>query len=180
MNTAYMRNKRRQTLRWKKHLLLADMGIAMALEHSSVSQTLQMSACSSLCLSLFLWDALSPWSGAGGGTQPCAFGTWHLQDMASALMPRSPCTSLATAGKHSPSNASARGHLRSPPAKSGEAPTGGTYPDVPSPEDSVVAPSSGDLLFIFPLSFANFLLPKCCQKEVNHPKHWEHSHDICS
>lgn len=111
---------------------------------------------------------------------PVLLGHGTFRTLASALMPRSPCTSLATAGEHSPSNASARGHLRSPPAKSGEAPTGGTYPDVPSPEDSVVAPSSGDLLFIFPLSFANFLLPKCCQKEVNHPKHWEHSHDICS
>lgn len=88
MNTAYMRNKRRQSQQWKKHLLLADMGIAMALEQPNVSQTLQISACSSPCLSLFLWDALSPWSRAGGGTQPCAFGTRHLQDMASALMPR--------------------------------------------------------------------------------------------
>lgn len=37
-------------------------------------------------------------------------------------------------------------------------------PDVSRLEDSVVAPSSGDLLFIFPLSLANFLLPKSCQK----------------
>lgn len=180
MNTAYMRNKRRQTPRQKKHLLLADTGIAMALEQPSVSQALQGSAGSSLCLSLFLWDALCPWPGAGGGARLCAFGTQNLQDTAPALLPVVLCTNLTMVHEHSPENASRRGQLRSSPAKSGEAPTGEMCPDVPSPEDSVVAPSSGDLLFIFPPSLTNFLLPKCCQKEVNHPKHWEHSHDICS
>lgn len=161
MNTAYMRNKWRKNPQRKKCLLLADICIAHGTGAAQCkSHLLQNPGHRSLQSPISHVMAFRFQLKLEVPTQPSAFGTWPLP-YCWALRGTNP----TTAHKHIQGipleGASSEAQLpkpEKPPWRRHSA------PDVSRLEDSVVAPSSGDLLFIFPLPLANFLLPKSCQK----------------